>query len=83
MQAVRKISFEVERGKGAVALIGESGSGKTTVGLGLMRLLPFDGELLSGGASFTAVMQMVTNSAPPRDRSVKSEREEPAPVSLA
>ena len=31
VQAVRSISFDVERGE-AVALIGESGSGKTTVG---------------------------------------------------
>lgn len=38
VQAVRGISFDIERGE-ALALIGESGSGKTTVGLGLMHLL--------------------------------------------
>jgi peptide/nickel transport system ATP-binding protein len=48
--AVRGISFDVRRGE-ALALIGESGSGKTTMGLGLVRLLPStatirEGELL-------------------------------------
>ena len=32
VQAVRNISFDLERGE-ALALIGESGSGKTTIGL--------------------------------------------------
>src|SRR5215207_5949841 len=47
VQAVRSISFDVERGE-ALALIGESGSGKTTVGLGLMRLLPNTAKIMSG-----------------------------------
>jgi peptide/nickel transport system ATP-binding protein len=47
VQAVRSISFDVERGE-ALALIGESGSGKTTVGLGLMRLLPNTARIMSG-----------------------------------
>lgn len=47
VQAVRNISFEVARGE-SVALIGESGSGKTTVGLGLMRLLPATASIASG-----------------------------------
>src|SRR5688500_4167111 len=47
VQAVRNISFEVARGE-AVALIGESGSGKTTVGLGLMRLLPSTASITGG-----------------------------------
>ena len=47
VQAVRNISFDVERGE-AVALIGESGSGKTTVGLGLMRLLPATASIVGG-----------------------------------
>ena len=47
VQAVRNISFDVQRGE-AVALIGESGSGKTTVGLGLMRLLPTTAKVLGG-----------------------------------
>ncbi len=47
VQAVRNISFEVARGE-AVALIGESGSGKTTVGLGLMGLLPSAARVVGG-----------------------------------
>jgi peptide/nickel transport system ATP-binding protein len=47
VQAVRGISFDVQRGE-AVALIGESGSGKTTVGLGLMRLLPTTAKVVGG-----------------------------------
>jgi oligopeptide/dipeptide ABC transporter ATP-binding protein len=44
--AVDGISFDLERG-GALALIGESGSGKTSAALALLRLLP-DGAQLSG-----------------------------------
>ena len=51
VQAVRNISFDVERGE-AVALIGESGSGKTTVGLGLMHLLPTTAKVLGGRVTY-------------------------------
>jgi len=37
--AVDRVSFDLERG-GSLALIGESGSGKTTTALSLLRLLP-------------------------------------------
>lgn len=51
VQAVRNISFDVARGE-ALALIGESGSGKTTVGLGLMHLLPSTARVVSGSAIY-------------------------------
>jgi peptide/nickel transport system ATP-binding protein len=51
VQAVRNISFDVERGE-ALALIGESGSGKTTIGLGLMHLLPSTAQVISGSAIY-------------------------------
>lgn len=51
VQAVRNISFDVERGE-ALALIGESGSGKTTVGLGLMHLLPATAKVLGGNVTY-------------------------------
>ncbi|MBN1486532.1 MAG: ATP-binding cassette domain-containing protein, partial [Anaerolineae bacterium] len=47
VQAGRNISFDVYRGE-AVALIGESGSGKTTAGLGIVRLLPDNAEIRQG-----------------------------------
>jgi peptide/nickel transport system ATP-binding protein len=51
VQAVRNISFDVAPGE-AVALIGESGSGKTTVGLGLMHLLPTTAKVLGGSVVY-------------------------------
>ena len=45
------VSFDVGRGE-AVALIGESGSGKSTVALALMRLLPANADVTSGSAVF-------------------------------
>lgn len=38
VQAIRSVSFDLHRGE-SLALIGESGSGKTTMSLGLIRLL--------------------------------------------
>ena len=49
--AVQEASFQLERGK-VLALVGESGSGKTTAGLSLLRLLPPEGEVVSGAAVF-------------------------------
>jgi peptide/nickel transport system ATP-binding protein len=60
VQAVRDISFEVERGE-SVALIGESGSGKTTVGLGLMRLLPTTAKIVGGSVVYR---RTATGSSP-------------------
>ncbi len=51
VQAVRSISFDVERGE-ALALIGESGSGKTTIGLGLMHLLPTTAQVTGGSVIY-------------------------------
>jgi peptide/nickel transport system ATP-binding protein len=51
VQAVRNISFDIMRGE-ALALIGESGSGKTTVGLSLMHLLPTTAKVISGQAIY-------------------------------
>ncbi len=47
VQAVRNISFDVQRGE-VLALIGESGSGKTTVSLGLVQLLPGNASIVGG-----------------------------------
>src|SRR5690242_17152498 len=51
VQAVRDISFDIAGGE-ALALIGESGSGKTTIGLGLMHLLPSTARIVGGSAIY-------------------------------
>lgn len=45
------VSFDLERGE-VLALVGESGAGKTTVGLSVLRLLPGDAEIASGRILF-------------------------------
>lgn len=45
--AVDKLSFNINAAEG-VGIIGESGSGKSTVGYGIMRSLPDNGEIQSG-----------------------------------
>lgn len=60
VQAVRNISFDVERGE-ALALIGESGSGKTTIGMGLMHLLPSTAKIIGG----SVIYQRGTNGSGP------------------
>lgn len=67
VQAVRNISFEVERGE-AVALIGESGSGKTTIGLGLIRLLPTMARVVGGSVVYRRYGSGPT--APPHETDV-------------
>jgi len=49
--AVQNASFELAPGK-VLTLVGESGSGKTTAGLSLLRLLPPEGEVVSGSVLF-------------------------------
>ncbi len=49
--AVEHASFELERGK-VVALVGESGCGKSTAALSLLRLLPQEAEITGGSVDF-------------------------------
>src|SRR5262249_41167076 len=51
MQAVRGATLEIRTGE-AVALIGESGSGKSTMGLALLRLLTRTARVSKGRALF-------------------------------
>jgi peptide/nickel transport system ATP-binding protein len=47
VKAVENVSFTVEKGE-AVGLVGESGCGKTTIALSLLRILPPGGRILEG-----------------------------------
>ena len=51
IRAVDRVSFHVDEGE-TVTIIGESGSGKSTTAMGILRLLPPDLAVLSGNASF-------------------------------
>ena len=51
MRAVDGVSFVVNRGR-SLGLVGESGCGKTTVGMTLMGLLPPNGRILGGRILF-------------------------------
>jgi peptide/nickel transport system ATP-binding protein len=48
--AVDDVSFEVGQGE-CLGIVGESGCGKTTIGLSIMRLLPNVGHLVGGSVS--------------------------------
>lgn len=51
VKAVEGISFQVDKGE-AMGLAGESGCGKTTVALSLLRLLPGAGKIIGGKVLF-------------------------------
>ena len=52
--AVEDFSLEIQPGE-CVGLVGESGCGKTTTGLAIMRLLPGNGRISSGSISLDGV----------------------------
>ena len=70
VKAVDGVSFVLRDGE-ALGIAGESGCGKTTTALSLVRLLPGNAKLASGSVKLF------------RDRSRAEERECPSPVSLA
>ena len=51
LRAVDGVSFDLRRGE-TLGLVGESGCGKTTTVLGIMRLLPPGGRIVSGSVWF-------------------------------
>jgi len=51
VHAVDGVSFGLDEGE-ALGLAGESGCGKTTTALSLMRLLPYNGKIVSGSILF-------------------------------
>jgi peptide/nickel transport system ATP-binding protein len=61
IRAVDSVSFSIHRGE-TVTIIGESGSGKSTTAMGILRLLPEDLAVLSG----TVLIDGVDVTADPR-----------------
>ena len=51
VKAVNGISFAVDQGK-TLGLVGETGAGKTTTALGILRLVPEPGKILSGAITY-------------------------------
>ena len=56
LRAVEDLSFSLEQGH-SLGLVGESGCGKTTAMLGLLRLLPAEGRIISGEVRYEARSQ--------------------------
>ena len=55
VHAVNKISLDIKKGE-VIGLVGETGAGKTTTALAIMRLLPFrTGQVLGGSIEFDGV----------------------------
>ena len=50
VEAVRNLSFDVDRGR-TLAIVGESGSGKSVTSLSLMRLIEHGGGQIAGGSA--------------------------------
>jgi peptide/nickel transport system ATP-binding protein len=66
VHAVRDVSFDIEKGE-TVAIIGESGSGKTTVAISLIRLSPRSARITKGQILFTNDRETVDIRALPED----------------
>ncbi len=50
-RAVEDITFNIRKGE-AIGLVGESGCGKSTVAYGILKMLPFPGEIMGGQVLF-------------------------------
>jgi peptide/nickel transport system ATP-binding protein len=54
LHAVEDLGFRLEQGK-TLGLVGESGCGKTTAMLGVLRLLPAEGRIISGEVLYDGI----------------------------
>src|SRR5262245_27099230 len=67
LRAVEDVGFTLERGE-ALGLVGESGCGKTTAMLSLLRLLPAAGRIASGQVLFDGEDVLALSTAEFRER---------------
>jgi oligopeptide/dipeptide ABC transporter ATP-binding protein len=67
LRAVEGVSFTLERGE-ALGLVGESGCGKTTAMLTLLRLLPAAGRIVAGQVLFDGEDMLSLSTAEFRER---------------
>lgn len=63
IHAVNGVSFSVERGK-TLALVGETGAGKTTIAKTILRILPDRAAKIVGGSIFVDRQDILTLSEP-------------------
>ena len=66
LHAVEDINFQIQKGR-SLALVGESGCGKTTTMLSLLRLLPQEGRIVSGKILYDGVDLLALSEAQMRD----------------
>jgi len=67
VKAVDGVSFDIEKGE-AMGLVGESGCGKTTVALSLLKLLPSNGKIVRGEVLFKGLNIVKMDDAELRDK---------------
>ncbi|MGZ5900548.1 MAG: ATP-binding cassette domain-containing protein, partial [Reyranella sp.] len=69
--AVREVSFAIERGE-TLALVGESGCGKSVMAFSVMRLLPPNARVVSGRILFEGADLLA--ASPPEMRAIRGKQ---------
>ena len=72
VKAVDDVSFNLERGV-SLGLVGESGCGKTTAALSIMRILPYPGRVIGGKILFKEIDMGIEEKGKPRSEGINVE----------